>query len=141
MSDNPLFWRGTQSIVTRASPERIWDIWRDVAGWVQWNAGIETIELHGPFETGATFTMKPPEQDAFESTLLDVDSARGFTDETRLGDIHVVVQHFFEANGDGSTKITYVTDVIGPDAENVGGAITSDFPDVLMALKVLAESA
>ena len=32
-------------------------------GWKTWNAGIEHIDIDGPFAAGTWFTMKPPGED------------------------------------------------------------------------------
>ncbi len=42
-------WQGEYGIETSATPDLIWSIFRDVPGWKTWNAGIEHIEIDGPF--------------------------------------------------------------------------------------------
>jgi hypothetical protein len=32
---------------------------------MKWNVGIESIEIHGPFAQGTTFTMRLPGGEAF----------------------------------------------------------------------------
>ena len=124
----------------KATPETIWRLFSDVAGWKSWNAGIELIELHGPFKTGTTFTMQPPGQDAFISTLIDVRPNELFIDETKLGDIRVVVEHRIEPIASNQVVVRYRITVEGPDAAEVGAAVSADFPDVLSALSQRAES-
>ena len=132
-------WQHEESIDTRATPAQIWPLFADVAGWKLWNNGIEHIEIHGPFAAGTSFTMQPPGDDAFTSTLLDVRENQGFTDETVLGDIRVLVHHRIVPLESGGTRIIYGTEISGPGAADVGPMITGDFPDVLAALKRLAE--
>jgi hypothetical protein len=67
-------WNHESIIETTASPANIWRLFSDVPGWKKWNAGIEHIQIHGPFVTGTTFTMKPPEAEPFTSTLISVKS-------------------------------------------------------------------
>lgn len=132
-------WRHEQSIETSATAERVWKLFEDVDHWRNWNAGIESIELHGRFAHGATFTMKPPGQDALSSTLIDVRVHEAFTDETWVGSTCVRVSHRLTPLAGGGTKITYATAVTGPDAQQVGSMVCADFPQVLAALKRLAE--
>jgi hypothetical protein len=132
-------WQKEYSIETTASAEAIWSLFRDVSGWTRWNAGIESIELEGPFADGTWFTMKPPGQDAFRSQLIDVRQDEGFIDETRLGDLVVQVAHRIQRIGPGRTRIVYSVEASGTDAAEVGAAISSDFPDVLAALAAQAE--
>lgn len=134
-------WQRDYSIETSASPATIWPLWADVPGWAQWNAGIEAIELHGPFATGTRFTMKTPGQPAFTSTLRAVRENEWFEDETVIDDIRVVVSHRLEPLGSGRTRITYAAQVEGPGAEEVGPAVSGDFPEVLAALAARAEAA
>ena len=132
-------WRKEFSIETTATPVAIWRIFRDVPGWKGWNAGIESIELEGPFANGAWFTMKTPGQDAFRSRLIDVRENECFVDETRVGPLVVRVEHRIQPLAPQRTQVTYALAATGPDASEIGPAIASDFPDVLAALAALAE--
>ena len=139
MQDSQL-WSHETSIETTATPARVWQLFADVAGWKQWNAGIERIELHGPFADGSTFEMQPPGEDAFTSTLLEVREHMGFSDRTELGDTTVLVQHRIETIAAGRTRVSYRSEVRGPAAGDIGPMVTADFPQVLAALKQRAES-
>ncbi len=132
-------WSHEESIETSASPARVWELFSDVQHWKDWNAGIESIELHGPFAEGTTFTMKSPGQDALTSILIQVKPSQSFTDETVVGETRVLVSHRLEPLPPGRTKIVYSTQITGPDAAEIGPMVTSDFPDVLAALKNLVE--
>lgn len=134
-----LVWRVEHAIETSATPETIWGIFRDVRAWKAWNAGIEHIELDGPFATGTWFTMKPPGEDPLLSKLVDVRENACFVDETRVGDLAITVAHRIESAGAGRTRITYAVEANGPGAPEIGPAIAADFPDVLAALVRLAE--
>ena len=133
-------WTHEESIETRATPARVWQLFSDVPGWKAWNAGIEHIELHGPFAEGTTFTMQPPGTDAFVSTLTAVVENQGFTDETVIDDTRVIVAHLIEPLATGLTRITYSTRITGPLAAEIGPMVTGDFADVLQSLRTIAES-
>jgi uncharacterized protein YndB with AHSA1/START domain len=132
-------WTHEESIETSATPARVWEFFADVAQWKNWNAGIETIQIHGPFEAGTAFTMRPPGQDAISSTLIEVKRNESFTDETLVDETRVVVSHKLLPLSSGNTKIIYSTEITGPGAEELGPMITSDFADVLASLRRLAE--
>jgi Polyketide cyclase / dehydrase and lipid transport len=133
-------WRSEYAIETPAAPHIIWSIFRNVPGWKIWNAGIEHIEIDGPFSTGTWFTMKPPGQDLLRSQLVDVRENECFVDETRVGPLTVTVAHRIEALGAGRTRIVYAVDANGPQASEIGPAVASDFPEVLASLARLAEA-
>ena len=132
-------WTDTASIATSVPPQILWRLFEDVANWTNWNAGIERIALHGPFASGSTFEMQPPGMAAFTSTLRDVRPGAGFTDETVLDGTRFLVSHELQPLPGGGTRVTYAIQVDGPDAEMLGPMVTADFPDVLAALKALAE--
>ena len=134
-------WSHEESLETSASCVRLWEFLSDVAHWKDWNAGIERIEIHGPFVAGTPFTMQPPGQEALTSTLTEVTPNRSFTDETVVGETRVLVSHRLVALPSGGTRIVYRTEIHGPEAGEVGAMVTADFPQVLAALKRLAEEA
>ena len=134
-------WTDTTSIATTASPQALWRLFEDVAGWTNWNAGIERVALNGPFATGSTFDMKPPGMDAFRSTLREVRPHESFVDETVLEDTRFLVSHELHALPTGGTRVVYAIRVDGPEAATLGPLVTADFPEVLAALKALAERA
>lgn len=136
---NEQVWRGEYGIETSAAADVIWSIFRDVPAWKTWNAGIERIDIEGPFETGTWFTMKPPGQDPLRSRLIEVRQNACFVDETRLGDLAITVAHRIESPGAGRTRIVYAVEAVGPEAAAIGPAVASDFPEVLAALAKLAE--
>jgi hypothetical protein len=134
-------WTQEYSVEASAAPSSVWKLLSDVTTWPMWNAGVESIELTGAFATGSVFKMiVPGAPDAFISRLLDVQVNGGFTDETVLGDAVVRVHHRLAAVPSGGTRITYRAEVSGPNADEVGPQISADFPQVLAALKVLAEA-
>lgn len=131
-------YRHEHHIETTAAPDAIWALFADVPGWQGWNAGIEHIELDGPFATGTWMTMKPPGQDAMRSRLIDVRVNEGFTDETAVGDLVVTVAHRIERAG-ARIRVVYAVSAVGPGAAEIGPAVSSDFPEVLAALAARAE--
>jgi hypothetical protein len=127
-------WQREFSVQAPVTAQAVWRLFRDVDHWGRWNAGIEQIALRGPFAAGTEFMMKPPGQPAFISRLTAVEEPRGFTDETVLGDVRVVVDHRIAPAENGGVRITYAAMVTGPDAAAIGEAVTEDFPQVLQAL-------
>jgi len=126
------------SVEINVEPATIWALFRDVAGWKEWNAGIETIELEGPFADGTSFTMKPPGGDELRSRLIDVRENECFVDETLLGDLRVCVAHRLLRVGPQRTRVTYAVEASGTGASELGPMIAADFPDVLASLSARA---
>jgi len=131
-------WEYEYSVETTAEPEALWRHWSDMATWPQWNAGVETIDVEGPFEVGTVFTMTPPGNEPIRMRLVEVEQGRSFTDEMDAGDFAVRTDHRLEPAAGGRTRIVYRTQITGEQADHVGPQlgpeITADFPDVLAAL-------
>jgi hypothetical protein len=132
-------WQGSYDIEIAATAESIWQVLRDVADWKAWNPGIEEIVIHGPFAVSTEFTMTPPGQDPFTSRLLEVRENECFVDETVVGDLRVLVSHRLERVAKNRTRVIYEATAIGADANDVGPAVTADFPDVLKGLAAVCE--
>jgi len=109
-----------------------------MAAWPQWNDGIETIDVEGPFAVGTTFTMTPPGDEPIRMRLVEIEPGTSFTDEMDAGDFVVRTEHRLEAVAGGLTRIVYRTQITGEAAGRVGPElgpqITADFPEVVAAL-------
>jgi uncharacterized protein YndB with AHSA1/START domain len=139
-------WEYEHSVETTAAPEALWRHWSDMATWPQWNDGIETINVEGPFAVGTVFTMTPPGQEPIRMRLVEISPGESFTDEMDAGDFVVRTEHRLEpvTATAGLTRIIYRTEITGEAAGQIGPElgpqITADFPEVLAALAKLAES-
>ncbi|HEV2693274.1 MAG TPA: SRPBCC family protein [Verrucomicrobiae bacterium] len=140
MKNAPQKWTQEYSIETSATPEVVWRIFSDVPGWKKWNAGIEQIEMTGPFAVGSQFVMTPPGQEPLMSRLVEVRENEVFVDETRVDELIVLVAHRIGRVSAYRTRVTYAVEAIGPGCAEIGPAVSSDFPDVLKSLVRLAES-
>jgi uncharacterized protein YndB with AHSA1/START domain len=136
-------WTNEQSIETTASPEAIWRLWSDVAGWPEWNADIEHIEISGPFAAGSTISMTPVGQDPVELRIAEAVEPDLFVDEAELADVVVRTVHRVEPLEGDRNRVIYRMEISGPAADSVGPEIgpqiSADFPETLAALAQQAE--
>jgi uncharacterized protein YndB with AHSA1/START domain len=136
-------WEYEHSVETSAPAEAVWEHWSDMEAWPQWNDGIESIKINGPFAVGTTFTMTPPGDEPISMRLTEIVEGELFTDEADGGEFVVRTVHRLEPAGGGRTRIIYRTEITGAAADQigpeVGPAITADFPQVLAALAARAE--
>jgi Polyketide cyclase / dehydrase and lipid transport len=137
-------WVYEHSVRTSASPKRIWRLWADVARWPEWNGDIERIELLGAFAAGSTILMTPIGQEPIELRIAETVEPELFVDEARLGEIVVRTIHRIQSLNPEDNRITYRTEITGPDADTlgqIGPDITADFPETLARLAARAEAA
>ena len=141
-------WEYEYRLETSAAPEALWRHWADMASWPQWNDGIETITVDGPFEAGTVFTMTPPGEEPIRMRLTEIKPGESFTDEMDAGDFVVRTEYRLEPAsetpsglrppGARLTRIVYRTEITGEAAGQVGPElgpqITADFPAVVAAL-------
>lgn len=139
-STKPTVWEFEYAVETSATPKAIWTLLRDVERWPQWNAGVEKIEIDGPFAAGTFFTMTLPGEDAIRTRLVEVQEGRSFLDETRIGELRIFVDHRIEPLARGRTRVVYSIEAFGPNCDEVGAAVSADFPQVLRSLAALAEA-
>jgi hypothetical protein len=136
-------WGAEHSIETVATPQEIWSLWADVAGWPAWNADIEQIELVGPFAARSTIRMAPIGQEPTELRIAEAVEPELFVDEADLGDILVRTMHRVERLDDERAQVIYRMEITGPAADTlgpqIGPEISGDFPQTLAALVERAE--
>ncbi|WP_040164553.1 SRPBCC family protein [Microbacterium gorillae] len=127
-----------------ASPAEVYALFAAPERWWEWNAGVASVRMDGPFAAGTTAVMVFPDGTELPFHLAWVRENHGFGDVTEVPDAGVVVRvsHELEPEDDG-TRITYRCDVDGPDepAAEVGAGVTSDFAEVIASLARRAESA
>jgi hypothetical protein len=139
-------WTVEHTIATIASAETVFALYRDVATWPRWDAGLERLDLDGPFAVDTTGTMVVAGQAPLRLRLAWVEDGRGFEDETTIpgADVVVRVRHRLQPLEQGGTRITHTLSIEGPGADTVGPqlgpSIAADFPQTLAALARLAEA-
>lgn len=127
-------WNKSYELDVRSTSKNIWQAFIDTSTWKQWNPGVKSIKLEGPFLAGTWFSMGLPDGDIIRSRLIDVSEEKHFIDETLICETLVRVEHRIEALGTGQCKLIYAISTQGPDAQALGEGISSDFPDVMAGL-------
>src|SRR4029450_6307168 len=92
-------WAVEHSVETSATPQAVWRLWADVERWPEWNAGVERIEVRGPFDVGRTILMTPPGEEPVELRITEATEPDLFVDEADGGDFVVRTTHRVEAVG------------------------------------------
>jgi hypothetical protein len=124
---------------TSAPAATIWAFFEAVHLWKDWNAGVYSCALDGPFIEGVWMTMVLPDQQVIKSQLVEVNAPIGFT-ETVLGYVTIRVRHEIIPLPNGNHSIVYSINVAGEGAGDICARVSSDFPEVLRALVARAES-
>lgn len=117
-------WHYERSIDADAAPSAVWARYTDVATWPEWNAGMEKMEISGPFASGSTGVITSAQQGPAAFTLVDVVEGVSFTQETKI-DENVVLRSVCKvvAGPNGGSTITHRTELDGPGSDEMGAAI------------------
>ncbi|KJK49422.1 hypothetical protein UK23_14135 [Lentzea aerocolonigenes] len=125
------------SVVGPASVEAVWALWSDVDRWVEWDEGLESVTLSGPFAEGSSGTMVVKGQGSISFVLTSVEAGAGFVDETSVPGAVLRFSHRVERVSEG-VRVTHSVVIEGPKAEFLGPLVTADLPDAVEALVKLA---
>jgi hypothetical protein len=127
------------SVEMSAAASSVWELYREVSRWVEWDTGLDKATLDGPFEVGSTGVMHIPGLGPIEFRLVEVVPGVSFTDETVVEGAVVRFAHRLEPLPDGRLRATHRVEVEGLAAGEMGPAIVEDLPEALAALAKLAE--
>jgi Polyketide cyclase / dehydrase and lipid transport len=131
------------SVVSTASPDRVWKIWSDMSTWGEWNPNVSTMDWTGGFVEGSGGVMNTRAGQHHKMKLVEVQPGRSFVLETS-----VVPGTRFRFNCrvepvGAETKISQTVEVGGPlgfMAPMMGPQVSKEFGTLLANLAKKAEA-
>jgi hypothetical protein len=127
-------WNVEHSAETDLEPAAIWRAWAEVDHWQEWNPDIAAVELHGPFAAGSTITMTPLGQEPVELRIAAARPGELFVDEATVAGTVIRTVHRIERLETGRVRVVYALQADGPLAQELGPAISADFPETIAGL-------
>ena len=131
-----------ESVVVRATPEAIFALYADVAGWPAWDPEVRAASLDGPFAAGSTGSLTPTKGPRARITVVGVAPGRSFDVESRLPLCTMRFEHVLEPRG-AETLVTHRVVFRGPltfvFARVVGRSIRAGLPGTLAGLRAAGE--
>ena len=132
-----------RSILTKASPETVFRIYRDVEHWNRWDPDTRSSHLSGGLTLGANGHLTPARGRTVPMQVTAVVDNRGFTVTSRTALFRMDFEHELEPFGDG-TRIAHWVRFAGMLKPLlvliVGQQLKRGLPVTLHQLKQLAES-
>jgi uncharacterized protein YndB with AHSA1/START domain len=114
-------WSYQHSIETAAPPEVVWGLYSDVTTWSEWNAGVERVDLHGPFAAGTSGELTPPGADPLPFRIVAATKNLGYTAETDIAEtVTLRTTSQLTPLPSGGTRISHTAELVGPAAEFFG---------------------
>lgn len=123
-------WEFDHTITTKAKKETIWKLYSNIATWTEWDKGIVYASLEGPFVQGSRGMLQPEDQEPLAFELTMVDPFHGFSDITDIPEAGIQIRftHLLLELA-GKTRITHKVTITGPNAEQLGPVMGSEFSE------------
>lgn len=130
-----------ETLTAPVSADKIWALYSDVSRWPDWNEVINSVELNGPFENGATGSIQVLIAPPLGFRLENVEPGEGFDIVAGLGDLKVIMHQRLIDDGDGECTIKHSLTMEGANEAmlyTVGEMLSANIPDSMQRLLELA---
>ncbi|HHY73606.1 MAG TPA: hypothetical protein GX497_10370 [Bacillus bacterium] len=136
-------WKYEHSVLTDASPQKVWELYRKTSEWEKWDKGLKEVTLNGPFENGVTGSLTTISQEPLPFTLKEVKENESFSNVTVLDAAGIQLDFYHRIEMDKSiTKLIHGVVISGPNSKvmgnQIGPMITQGIPDAMSNLILLA---
>lgn len=98
---------------TNATPEAIFNLWKDIDNWADYDNGIEWAKLTDNFSVGGRYTIKPKGGPTVKATILVIEPNKRFIDVSHLLGAKLTFDHTLMQE-DGVTIVNLVMTISGP---------------------------
>lgn len=138
-------WSVEHSVSADVPPALVWQRYRDVASWPEWNGAVESVVLERDFAAGTLGTLTPPGQGPLPFRVVSAVENEGYVSETSIADtVTMRVTAGLTPLAGGGTRITHRVELDGPGApyfaRSFGSVLAAGVPQTLKALAERAAS-
>ncbi|MBC7920876.1 MAG: SRPBCC family protein [Ferruginibacter sp.] len=132
----------SHTLETTAPPEKVWRIWTDVPNWKEWDGGLQSAELLGPFQQGAKGILVPDKGPKSKFVIDVVVPNESYTFKTKLPLGTLYVKRYLTVS-EGKTRFTHEVWFTGLTKGLFGKTLGKNYrmmlPEVMKKISVLAE--
>jgi hypothetical protein len=107
-------WIAEGTAETTASPAQVWELWEDPTRWDDWNPGINSGELEGPFAVGSVAIIDPKGFTKLRFRFVEIDPGRLLVSEARLPGGRLRHDHLVEKDDGCGARILNRLTISGP---------------------------
>lgn len=119
-----------------ANIDKLWNNYKEVRNWKEWDSSVENVVLHGEFEEGTKGVLKSVGMPPLDFELIEVNKRESFTNQSVMGPFSVKFTHVINTENDVVT-IEHGLIVTGPDenkTKEIGNGIASTIPSAMEKL-------
>ena len=137
-------WQTDYSLDTDLAPGAVWGAVRALqTGQVPLASG-DRRRLTGPFAVGGTVAVTPVGLGTLESTITELSEGHLLAEQTRFGELILLLRHTLNPLASGGTRITRQIQIDGGQADIegpvVGPRISEDYPEALQEIVAVART-
>jgi len=132
-----------QSINISVEPSTVFEAYKDVSGWSQWDPETESASIDGPFTVGTAGKIKPKGSPESKITIIEVTENKSFTVECALPLCKMQFVHLMSPNETGTELVNQLefSGLLGPIFGRLfGKEIDKSIPGSLKGLKMYLET-
>ncbi|MEM8763558.1 MAG: polyketide cyclase [Bacteroidota bacterium] len=136
---NKHFWN---TVKTTASPEKIWNIWIDVAHWKSWDIGLKDAEMEGSFDLKAKGHIISLEDRKSKFKVTEFTEGQSYTFKTNLPLGALYVRRYLSVEKDTTFfthEVWFKGITAGLFAKQFGPKFRDLLPEVMENIKNMAE--
>ena len=126
---------------TNASRTAVWEVWREVANWQQWDTELESAQLESAFAQGGRGTLTPKNAPKSPFTITELTEGVSFTYSVPMPLARLEVAHYFRpaAQTIFVHEVTFNGVLGGVFGRLLGTRYATALPEVLNRIAALAE--
>jgi uncharacterized protein YndB with AHSA1/START domain len=100
-------WEDHRTATCPASREQIWAVWSDAARWSEWNSGVRSATLDGPFAAGTKGRLQPASGPTGSIEIVELEPNVSWVTVTRLPGAQFRLEHRIDDGPGGEVQVTY----------------------------------
>jgi uncharacterized protein YndB with AHSA1/START domain len=100
-------WEEQRSAMCPASRGQIWAVWSDADRWSEWNSGVRSASLDGPFAAGTKGRLRPASGPTGSIEIIELEPNARWVTATRLPGARFVLEHRLDDGPNGEVQVTY----------------------------------
>ncbi len=100
-------WEQQRSAMCSATRDQIWAVWSDAEHWSEWNSGVRSASLDGPFAAGTKGRLRPASGPTGSIEIVELEPNVRWVTVTRLPGARFLLEHRLDDGPDDQVQVTY----------------------------------